>query len=98
MNSDIRITLFLARPTGMGNGAIHRGSDLLGILPQRAGRMICLARPPFGFTFGELRITQFYVKGADLSVDFDDVAILQQRDGPTDGGLRPDMTDAETAG
>ena len=78
-HSNIRITLFLARPTWMGNGTIHRGSDLLGILPQRTGRMICLARPPFGFTFGEFRVTQFYVKRADVGVDFDDVAVAQQR-------------------
>src|ERR1700710_2008344 len=98
MNSDIRITLFLARPTWMGNSTIHRGSDLLGILPQRTGRMICLASPPFGFTLGELRVTQFYVKGADDRVDFDDVAVLQQRNGSADGGFRPDMADAEAAG
>src|SRR5258708_24028045 len=72
IRSDVPITLFLARPTRMGNGTIHRGSDLLGILPQRTGRMICLARPPFGFTFGQLRITQFYVNGPDVGVDFDD--------------------------
>src|SRR6201747_35829 len=98
MNSNTRITLFLARPTRMGNGTIHRGSDLLGILPQRTGRMICLARPPFGFTFGEFRVTQFYVKGADDGVDFDDVAILQERDGPADRGSRADMPDTEAAG
>src|SRR3954454_16212701 len=74
-HSNIRITLFLARPTRMGNGTIHRGSDLLGVFPQRTGRMICLAGPPFGFTFGEFRITQFYVKRTGDGVDFDDVAI-----------------------
>src|SRR4051812_8272162 len=68
---NIRITLFLARPTRMGNGTTHRGSDLLGIFPQHAGRMICLASPPFGFTLGEFGLGQFYVKGADLGVDFD---------------------------
>src|SRR3954454_12858409 len=76
VHSNVRITLFLARPTWMGNCTIHRGSDLLGIFPQRTGRMICLASPPFGFTFGELFVTQFYVKGADDRVDFDDVAVL----------------------
>src|SRR4051794_25991250 len=98
MNSDIRITLFLARPTWMGNGTIHRGSDLLGIFPQRTGRMVCLARPPFGFTFGEFRVGQFYVKPADDGVDFDDVAIAQQRYRSADGGFRPNMADAEAAG
>src|SRR5471032_2610833 len=33
---DVRITLFLVRAARMGHGPIHRGSNLLGILPQRA--------------------------------------------------------------
>src|ERR1700733_8679892 len=33
---DVRITLFLVRAARMGHGPIHCGSNLLGILPQRA--------------------------------------------------------------
>jgi hypothetical protein len=33
IRSDIRITLFLVRPTRMGYGAINRRPDLLGIFP-----------------------------------------------------------------
>src|SRR4051794_41279927 len=81
-HSNIRITLLLARPTGMGDGTIHRGSDLLGILPQRTGRMIGLSRAPSGFTFGQFGVAQFYVKRAGFGIDCDDVAILKQRDWP----------------
>src|SRR3954468_14492554 len=98
VHSNIRITLLLARATRMGNGSIHRGSDLLGVLPQRTGRMIGLARAPFGFTFRELGVAQFYVKRAGHGVDLDDVAVLQERDRPADRGFRPDMADAEAAG
>src|SRR3954454_19734714 len=35
VHSNIRITLLLARTTWVGHGTIHRGSDLLGVLPQR---------------------------------------------------------------
>src|ERR1700728_4608182 len=33
---DVRITLFLVRPAWVGHSAIHRGSNLLSILPERA--------------------------------------------------------------
>src|SRR5450631_1797600 len=60
--------------------------------------MIGPARLPFGLTFGEFRVGQFYVKYSGVSVDFDDIAVLQKRDRPTHGRFRPDMADAESAG
>src|SRR6201996_9693824 len=60
--------------------------------------MVGLSRGPFGFTLGELRVGQLYVKCADVRVDFDDVAVLQQRDRAPDRRFRPDMADAEAAG
>src|SRR5216683_5903708 len=60
--------------------------------------MIGLARLPFGFALGQLRVGQLYVKCPDVSVDFDDIAVAQQRDRPTDRRFRPDMADAEAAG
>src|SRR6266851_7929456 len=60
--------------------------------------MIGLAWSPFGFAFGQLLVGQFYVKCPGDSVDFNDVAVLQQRDRPAYGRFRPDMADAETTG
>src|SRR5260370_16711609 len=59
--------------------------------------MIGRASLPTGLTFGELRIGQFYVKYSGICVDFDDIAVPQQRDRPTHGRFRPDMADAEPA-
>src|SRR5260370_10929925 len=60
--------------------------------------MIGLAGSPFGFAFGQLRVSQFYVKCSDDGVDFDDIAVAQQCDRPAHGRFRPDMADAEPAG
>src|ERR1700677_4612591 len=60
--------------------------------------MVSLARLPFGLTFGQLRVVQLYVKSPDLGVDFDDIAVAQQRDRATDRRLGPDMADAEATG
>src|SRR6516164_8636823 len=95
---DVRIALFLVRTTRMGYGPSHCRPNLLGILPKRARRMIRRARPPFGFTFRKLRVSQFYVKCAGDRVDLNDVAIPQEPDRPAHGRLRSDMADAETAG
>src|SRR6202795_533731 len=95
---DVRITLFLVRTTWMGNRAIHRWPNLLGIFPQRTRRVVSRSGLPFGLTFGEFFVGQFYVKSPDIGVDLDDVAVLQQRDRPADRGFRPDMADAEAAG
>src|ERR1700743_3443738 len=60
--------------------------------------MVGLSRGPFGFTLGELRVGQLYVKCADVSVDLDNVTVLQQGDRAADRRFRPDMADAEAAG
>src|SRR5260370_19986338 len=60
--------------------------------------MLGLARLPFGFAFGQLRVGQLYVKCPGVSVDFDDIAVAQQRDRPADRCFGPDMADAEAAG
>src|SRR6201986_2071962 len=94
---DVRITLFLVRPTGVGDCATDCGPDLLGIFPQCSRCMIGLSWLPFGLTFGQLRVGQLYVKCSHDGVDLDDVAVLQQRDRAADRRLRPDMADAEAA-
>src|ERR1700722_11858054 len=95
MRSNVRITQLLVRPAGMGNGTRHSRSDLLGILPQRARRMVSRARPPFGLALGQFRLGQLYVKCPDGGVDLDDVTVAQQCDRPADGCLRSDMADTE---
>src|SRR3954451_1210535 len=60
--------------------------------------MVGLSGLPIGFTLCEFRLGQFYVKCSDLGVDFDDVAVPQQRDRTTHSRFRPDMADAETSG
>src|SRR3954447_21882726 len=96
--SDVRIAMFLVRTTWVGNGPGHRRPNLLGIFPKRTRRVIRLARRPFGFALRKLGVAQLYVKGAYVRIDLDDIAILRQRDRPTDRGFRPDMADAEAAG
>jgi hypothetical protein len=79
---DVRITLFLVRPTRMGNSAIHRRPNLLGVFPQRSRCVVCLSGAPFGLTFGEFSVAQFYVKSPGNGVDLDDIAVLDQGDRP----------------
>src|SRR4051812_12321583 len=95
---DVRIALFLVRTARMGHSPVHRRPNLLGIFPQRTRRVVSLSRRPFGFTIGKFGFGQFYVKGAGLSVDLDNVTILQQGNRTTYRRLRPDMADAEPAG
>src|SRR3954454_13269282 len=57
--------------------------------------MVRLPWFPFGSTFREFSVGQLYVKSPDDRVDFNDIAVPQQRDRPANGGFRPDMADAE---
>src|SRR5690606_14848829 len=83
--------------TRMRDRALAGRADELGVFPERAGGIHRLARLPRGTAFFERRLVDFEVDGAFDGVDLDDVAILDQRDGPADGCLRPDMADAEAA-
>src|SRR6185312_4593749 len=95
---DVRIALFLVRTARMGHSPVHRRPNLLGIFPQRTRRVVSLSRRPFGFTIGKFGFGQFYVKSTGLSVDLNNVTILQQGNRTTHRRLRPDMADAEPAG
>ena len=57
--------------------------------------MVSLTRPPFSFTLGELCIGQLYVKSSRDGIDFDGIAVLQERDRPAYGRFGPDMADTE---
>src|SRR5438067_12917373 len=59
--------------------------------------MVSLTRPPFSFTLGELCVGQLYVKSSGNCVDFDGIAVLQERDRPAHGRFRPDMADTESS-
>src|SRR5216683_938139 len=98
IRSDVRIALLLVRTTRMGHGPSHRRPNLLGIFPERARRVIRLARHPLGLAFRKICVSQFYVKRSHDSINLDDVAVLQEPDGAADGGFRPDMADAEATG
>ena len=86
---DVRITLFLVRTARMGYSPVHRRPNLLGIFPQRTRRVVSLSRCPFGFTFSEFGVGQFYVKSADLGVELDNVAILNRAIGPPTAASGP---------
>src|SRR5258708_18364836 len=62
IRSDVRIALLLVRTTRMGHGPSHRRPNLLGIFPERVGRVIRLARHPLGLAFSKICVSQFYVK------------------------------------
>src|ERR1700680_3674670 len=59
--------------------------------------MIGRAGLPFGSALSQLRLGQLYVKSPDIGVDFDDIAVPQQRDRAADRRFWPDMADAEAA-
>src|SRR3984893_8671056 len=95
VRSHVRIARLLGRSARMGDGAIERRSDLLGVLPQITRGELFLPRlpilaPPLQLLCGELHIQRAFFR-----VDLDDVAIAQQRDRPADRGLRADVADAE---
>src|SRR5690349_12024541 len=97
VRSHVRITRLLDRSARMGDGAVERRPDLLGVLPQITGGELPLPRfpilaPPLQLLCGELHIQRAFFR-----VDLDDVPVAQQSDRPADRGLRPDVADAEPA-
>src|SRR3569833_733166 len=85
---DVRIALFLVRAARMGHCPPDRWSNLLSIFPERARRMVSRASAPFGLALGKLLVAQFYVKGTDVRVALDDIAVLEQLVGAVVGGFR----------
>src|SRR5205085_9140068 len=98
IRSDVRITPSLARTAWMGHSPSQGWPNLLGIFPERTRHMVCLARRPFGSTFRQFGVGQFYVKGSGDGIDLDDVPVLQQPDRAPNGGFGADMANAEAAG
>ena len=81
----------------MGDGALARGPDGLGVFPDRAGAEFGRRGYAGLGALRHLRFGKVHVERARHGVDADDVAVAQQADGAALGRLRPDMADAEAA-
>src|SRR6516225_11379021 len=94
---DVGIAHRLGRPARMGQSAITRRSNLLGVFPQITGSELGSARLPFFGARIELSLAELDVERAALGVERDDVAVANKRDRPAGRRLRPDVDDAEAA-
>src|SRR5215469_6564425 len=94
---DVRIARRLGRSARMGQRAVTRRSDLLGVFPQITGSELASARLPFFRAPIKLSLAELDVERAALGIERDDVAVANERDRPADCRLRTDMADAETA-
>src|SRR5829696_6229917 len=54
-------------------------------------------RLPFAPALFKLRVRKLHIEGAVLSIQLDNVTIMEKSDRTTDGRFRPDMADAEAA-
>src|SRR5215475_10784106 len=95
--SDVSIGLLLVRTARMGDSAIDRRPDLLGIFPQRARRVVGSTRSPFGLPLSKFGVGQFHADSPGHSIDLDDVAVAKQPDRAAHSRLRTNMADAEAA-
>src|SRR3984893_13876966 len=96
--SDIRIAPLLALATRMGNGAIARVAHLVRVLPEITGPEQLRPRLPCRPALAELGGGELHTERALVGVELDDVAVLEKRDRPADGGLRTHMDNAKAAG
>src|SRR5579864_7850276 len=96
--SDIRIAHLLGRPARMGDGAVARRTDLLGIFPKVTGGESVAARLPRRTAALEFVGAQLHVQTAAARIEANDVAVTHERDRAADGGFRTDMADAKAAG
>src|ERR1043166_2650958 len=92
----VRIARLLGRSARMGHGAVERGPDLLGVLPQIPGGVLALAGFPILPPLLQLLCGELHIQRAFFRVDLDDVAIAQESDRAADRGLRPDVADAKS--
>src|SRR5215472_10129753 len=95
MPLDVRIAHRLGRSTRMGQCAVTRRSDLLGVFPQITGSELGGARLPFFRATIQFSLVEFDVEGAALGIKRDDVAVANKRDRPTDRRFGADMADAK---
>src|SRR5438552_236571 len=86
---NVRIARRLGRCAWVGQRAVTRGSNLLGVFPQITGSELGSARFPFLGAFIKLRLAELDVERAALGIERDDVAVANVRDRTTDRGFRP---------
>src|SRR4029077_2707486 len=94
---DVRITRRLGRSARMGQCAVARRSNLLGVFPQVTGSEFIAARLPLLRAPIKLSLAEPDVERAALRIERDDVTIANERDRAADRRLRTDMADAEAA-
>src|SRR5688500_12799880 len=83
--------------TRMRHRAGARRRDRLAVAPDRAGLVLREARLPRGLALRQLVVRQLDLDRALVSVDLDDIAILQQANRSADRRFRRDVADAEAA-
>src|SRR3974390_1432408 len=94
---NVRITHRLSRSTRMGQCAVARRSNLLGVFPQITGSEFRGARFPFFRTPIKLSFAELDVERAALGIERDDVAVANERYRPADRRLGTDMPQPEAA-
>src|SRR5688500_2724392 len=84
---NVRIDVRLGGAAGMGHRAAIGRADVLRIAPPRPRLIVVLPRAPTAVPLLEDRGFDLEFDGPGLGIDRDNVAVLDQRDGPTVGGL-----------
>ena len=91
----IRVAALLCFCARMGDSAMTSRSDILRVPPQRARTNRDFASAPAFATALELCGAQFNIDAALFRIDGDDVAFTKQRNRPSVGCLRSDMSDTQ---
>src|SRR5689334_7249806 len=94
---DVRIARRLGHSARMGQCAVARWSDLLGVFPQVTGSEFGSARLPILRAPIELSLAELDVERAALRIERDDVTVAHERDRAANRRLRTDMADAKAA-
>src|SRR4029079_6111250 len=87
----------LGSPARMGDGAMQRIADLLGVFPYVTGLDVDLVGLPALPALFQFSRRELDVDGALVGVDLDDIAVADERDRAPDRRFRPDVADAEAS-
>src|SRR4029078_8794801 len=90
---NIRIARRLGGSARMGDGAMQRIADLLGVFPDVTGIDIALVGLPTLPALLQLGVGHLDVHGALDCIDLDDVAVTDRRDRTADRSFGADMAD-----